>query len=101
MTPQKNFSPISHLANVPLGLLINPQLPARDTKEFIGLLRSNPGKYDFASSGAGAPLTSLPNRHILSRKSVIHSFDHAFKKKSLAPKLPDFRARATWGPSSE
>jgi tripartite-type tricarboxylate transporter receptor subunit TctC len=54
--PRKDFAPISHIANVPLVLLINPGLPAKTTAEFIELLRKNPGKYDFASSGAGAPL---------------------------------------------
>lgn len=54
--PAKDFASISHVANVPLVLIINPQLPAKNLKEFVALLKANPGKYDFASSGAGAPL---------------------------------------------
>jgi tripartite-type tricarboxylate transporter receptor subunit TctC len=54
--PLKDFAPISHVANVPLVLIVTPQLPAKDLKEFVALLKANPGKYDFASSGAGAPL---------------------------------------------
>jgi tripartite-type tricarboxylate transporter receptor subunit TctC len=51
-----DFAPISHIANVPLVLVITPTLPASNLKDFIALLKANPGKYDFASSGAGAPL---------------------------------------------
>jgi tripartite-type tricarboxylate transporter receptor subunit TctC len=51
-----DFAPISHIANVPLVLVITPALPASNLKDFIALLKANPGKYDFASSGAGAPL---------------------------------------------
>jgi tripartite-type tricarboxylate transporter receptor subunit TctC len=54
--PRKDFASISHVANVPLVLIINAQLPANNLAEFIELLKKNPGKYDFASSGAGAPL---------------------------------------------
>ena len=51
-----DFASISHIANVPLVLVVTPTLPATNLKEFIALLKANPGKYDFASSGAGAPL---------------------------------------------
>jgi tripartite-type tricarboxylate transporter receptor subunit TctC len=54
--PVKNFAPISLIANVPLVLVVNPELPAKDLNELIALFKANPGKYDFASSGVGAPL---------------------------------------------
>ena len=34
-------------------MVISPTLPAKNMKEFIALLKANPGKYSFASSGAG------------------------------------------------
>ena len=37
-------------------LVINPQLPAQNLKEFAALLAANPGKYNFASSGNGTIL---------------------------------------------
>ncbi|HEX2114903.1 MAG TPA: tripartite tricarboxylate transporter substrate binding protein [Alphaproteobacteria bacterium] len=54
--PAADFTPISHIANVPLVLVVTPSLPATNLKELIALLKANPGKYDFASSGTGAPL---------------------------------------------
>ena len=32
-------------------LVVHPSVPAKDVKEFIALLKKNPGKYSFASSG--------------------------------------------------
>ncbi len=52
--PVRSFAPISLLAVNPFVLVVNPKLPVRDTKDFIALLKANPGKYSFASSGAGA-----------------------------------------------
>ena len=34
-------------------LVINPAVPAKDVKELIALLKANPNKYSFASSGNG------------------------------------------------
>jgi len=34
----------------------HPSLPARDLKSFIALLKANPGKYNFGSSGNGTTL---------------------------------------------
>jgi tripartite-type tricarboxylate transporter receptor subunit TctC len=37
-------------------LVINPELPAKDLKEFIALTKANPGKYSYGSSGAGTAI---------------------------------------------
>ncbi len=52
--PLKDFAPISLLAVNPFVLVVNPKIPAKNTQELIDLLKANPGKYSFASSGAGA-----------------------------------------------
>jgi tripartite-type tricarboxylate transporter receptor subunit TctC len=52
--PLKDFVPISLLAINPFMLVVNPSIPARDVKELIALLKADPGKYSFASSGSGA-----------------------------------------------
>ena len=52
--PYNNFNdfiPITKFVAVPNVLCINPSVPAKDMKEFIQLLKKNPGKYAFASSG--------------------------------------------------
>jgi tripartite-type tricarboxylate transporter receptor subunit TctC len=54
--PEKDFAPISLLVIVPNVLVVNPQFPAKDIKELIALLKANPDKYVYASSGNGTPL---------------------------------------------
>lgn len=51
---EKSFIPVAMLANVPQVLVVNPQrVSARNAKEFIDLMKKNPGKYNFASAGSG------------------------------------------------
>jgi len=52
--PIKDFSPISLLAINPFVLVANPSVGANSVKELIAILKANPGKYSFASSGSGA-----------------------------------------------
>jgi tripartite-type tricarboxylate transporter receptor subunit TctC len=51
--PVKDFVPITLIARVPNMLVINPDIPAKNVAELITLLKANPGKYSFASSGNG------------------------------------------------
>jgi tripartite-type tricarboxylate transporter receptor subunit TctC len=52
--PLKDLAPISLIAAVPFALVTHPSFPAADAKEFVALVKANPGKYTFASSGTGA-----------------------------------------------
>lgn len=52
--PLKDFSPISHLASVPLYLAVPAALPVRDLNELIALARAQPGSISYASSGIGS-----------------------------------------------
>ncbi|CUI45256.1 Bug family tripartite tricarboxylate transporter substrate binding protein [Achromobacter xylosoxidans] len=51
--PLKDFAPITNMVNVPNVLTVNPAVPAKSVAEFVALLKANPGKYSYASSGAG------------------------------------------------
>ncbi len=51
--PVKDFAPISLIASTPNLLLVHPSLQVKNLKELIALLRSQPGKYSFGSSGTG------------------------------------------------
>lgn len=53
---EKDFAPISLLVIVPNVLIVNPELPAKNVKELIDLLKANPEQYSYASSGNGTPL---------------------------------------------
>jgi tripartite-type tricarboxylate transporter receptor subunit TctC len=50
---EKDFTPISLLWLVPNMLMVRLDLPAKTVPELIELVRAKPGKYTFASSGAG------------------------------------------------
>jgi tripartite-type tricarboxylate transporter receptor subunit TctC len=39
---------------VQLALVVNADLPAKNVAELVALLKANPGKYNFASSGSGS-----------------------------------------------
>ena len=51
--PVKDFAPITLIARVPNLLVVNPDVPAKNVKELIALMKANPSKYTFASSGNG------------------------------------------------
>jgi len=48
------FAPISQIGSVPQLLAVNSKVPAKNLQEFIALLKANPGKYHYGSSGLGA-----------------------------------------------
>jgi tripartite-type tricarboxylate transporter receptor subunit TctC len=51
--PVKDFQAISLISQYPLIMVTNPEVPAKTLKEFIALLKANPGKYSYGSSGVG------------------------------------------------
>ena len=52
----KDFTPVSLIADVPLVLVVAPELPVKSVKDLIALAKSSSGKLNFASSGnAAAP----------------------------------------------
>ncbi len=50
-----DFQPVSLAATSTYLLVVNPSVPARSVQELIALAKAQPGKLNFASSGAGAP----------------------------------------------
>ncbi|MDQ0349435.1 Bug family tripartite tricarboxylate transporter substrate binding protein [Ancylobacter vacuolatus] len=54
--PVTSFAPVSLLVIVPNVLVVNPDFPAKTTEELIALLKKDPDKYSYASSGNGTPL---------------------------------------------
>ena len=51
--PIADFTPVALIGQVPVILLVHPSFPANNIQEFIRVLRDNPGRYDYASSGNG------------------------------------------------
>lgn len=50
----KDFKPVSLLAKVPSLYVVNPNVPAKDLKEFIGLVKAKPGTMNYGSAGNGS-----------------------------------------------
>ncbi len=49
----EDFTPVTLVATFPNMLVVNPKVPAKTVSEFITLLKANPGKYNFSSTGPG------------------------------------------------
>jgi tripartite-type tricarboxylate transporter receptor subunit TctC len=54
---QKDLAPVTLVAKVPEMLVVAPNVPAKNMEELVALAKKEPGKLNFASSGAG----SLPH----------------------------------------
>lgn len=52
----KAFRPLSIMVEIPLIMVVNKSVPAQSVAEFVAYVKANPGKVNYASSGAGGPL---------------------------------------------
>jgi tripartite-type tricarboxylate transporter receptor subunit TctC len=50
----RDLQPVTQIASNPLILVVNPKVQANDFKSFVGLLKSQPGQYNYASVGPGS-----------------------------------------------
>ena len=57
--PDKDLVPVTLAVSAPNLVTVNPSLPARNLKELVALIISNPGKYTYTSGGVG------PQGHLL------------------------------------
>jgi tripartite-type tricarboxylate transporter receptor subunit TctC len=67
-----DFTPIAYVSDVPIILVINPQLPAKSVGDLVSLIRAKPADFNIAVSALGAAghLTTLSLlRHINARPS--------------------------------
>lgn len=53
LDPIKSFAPVAGTFIAPLMVVVNNELPATTPRELIALLKNNPGKYSYATSGVG------------------------------------------------
>jgi tripartite-type tricarboxylate transporter receptor subunit TctC len=63
----RDLAPISIVTRFAPVMIVSPTLPVKGLQEFIALLKANPGKYSFASSGAG---------------TAVHLAEELFKQKA-------------------
>lgn len=51
----RDLAPVAAVNIARHALVVHPSVPANSVAELIALLRANPGRYDYASSGPGTP----------------------------------------------
>lgn len=51
--PLRDFSAVMEVAAIPNIIAVTPALPARNIRELVALLKSDPSKYNYASLGVG------------------------------------------------
>lgn len=84
----KDFAPVAGVATVPHILVVPGSTPAQSVKELVALLKSAPGKYNFASQGAGT-LSHLESE-LFKMKTGVDVVHVPYKGSSQA--LPDLMA---------
>jgi tripartite-type tricarboxylate transporter receptor subunit TctC len=54
--PVRDFVPIGQVGVTPTLLVVHPSVPASDVKSLLALVKENPGKFTYGSSGLGSIL---------------------------------------------
>jgi tripartite-type tricarboxylate transporter receptor subunit TctC len=51
---QRDFTAVANIGSVPLLVTAHPSVPAANLREFVALVRANPDRYTFATTGLGS-----------------------------------------------
>ena len=54
--PIRDFVPVGQVGVTPILLVVHPSIPATDVESLVALIKPNPGKYTYGSSGIGSIL---------------------------------------------
>ncbi|MCR0982264.1 Bug family tripartite tricarboxylate transporter substrate binding protein [Roseomonas populi] len=54
--PVADFTPVALTGVIPMIVVVNKDLSVNNLQDFVNLLKANPGKYDYGSTGNGAAL---------------------------------------------
>ena len=52
---EKDFVAVAQVASVPMVLVVNPSVAAKDLKSFIALVKADPSKFNHSTPGTGTP----------------------------------------------
>ena len=86
--PLKALVPVTLVSQFPLAVFTYPELSAKNMAEFVALLKANPGKYNYGSSGYG----SIVHLGAELFKSLAHVDIKHIPYKGNAPALTDLLA---------
>jgi tripartite-type tricarboxylate transporter receptor subunit TctC len=90
----REFAAIAHLADITVMLALAPDVPATNLKEFIELLRAEPTRYPFFSTGVGSPIHMLTE--MLNMRAGVRTVHVPYK--GVPTILPDLMAgRVAYG----
>ena len=71
--PVKDFVPMTLVASTPYLLVLHPSVAAKSLKEFVALMKSQPGKLNYASAGAGSTThLAMEMLKIVSGTDIVH-----------------------------
>jgi len=71
--PIKDFTPVTNVIAIPSVFAVHPSVPAKTMQEFVALAKANPGKYTFASPGAGSlGHVNIENFMMLAKIDLLH-----------------------------
>jgi tripartite-type tricarboxylate transporter receptor subunit TctC len=71
--PIKDFVPMTLVASTPYLLVLHPSVPAKTLKDFVALMKSQPGKLNYASAGAGSTThLAMEMLKIVSGTDIVH-----------------------------
>lgn len=82
---EQDFTPVGQIGYVPLVVAVNNEVPAKSLTEFATLVRANPGKYTWATSGLGT--TSHLSEEMINRALKLNMEIIAYK--GAVPQLTD------------
>lgn len=87
----KDLAPVAPIVSLNNVLVVHPSFPARSVKQLIELARKDPGKYNYASSGAGTSIhMSGAMFTFLTHTDIVH-----IPYKGSAPAVTDLLAGQT------
>ena len=72
-SPMRDLDAVTQICSFPNMLVIRPEIPATTVQQLIDLVRANPGKYSYASSGYGAsPHLSAEWFKLITKTDILH-----------------------------
>jgi len=71
--PYRDFDPVALAVSFSSAFAVHPSVPAKTVKELVEVIRSNPGKYSYASPGLGTPSHLLGEQFRVTHKlDIVH-----------------------------
>ena len=71
--PFRDFAPVSVITRLPLVLVSNSSVQAHDLQELIALVKANPGKLNYASTGVGTQLhIGMEMFKLMTKTDIVH-----------------------------